>query len=568
MIIGIDLGTTNSLAAYFRDGQVCLIKNRLGKTMTPSVVAVDEDGFVLVGELAKEYGYLHPQQVAAAFKRNIGTEHSYRLGDKEFKPWELSSFVLRSLKEDAEKELGEPVTQAIISVPAYFNDLQRHDTKLAGEMAGLHVLRIINEPTASALAYGVGEDQKSQRCLVFDLGGGTFDVSILEYYHGIMEVHAIAGDNRLGGEDFTSAMMDLFCRKKGLVPDSLSPMDRVRLYKSCEAAKCSFGYGERVTVSLKLNGKPMQSSISLSEYNEACGELLQRLRVPIEKAMRDSKVTLADIDRVVLVGGATRLPLITRFIYDTMGMFCSYVVDPDVSVAIGAAVQCGMRARDKAVEEVILTDVCPFTLGTTVVHSNGVFDESGHFLPIINRNTTIPVSKTVRLYTASENQDHITVDVLQGESRYAANNTNIGNLRVNVPVGPRGKESVDVTFTYDVDSILQVEVLVTSTGVYKKTIIQQGRNMLTEDEIRKRFELLSYLKQNPREDEENYHALAKGNRLCTEVPGPQRDRLDQLLFEFEVCLREGSRLEIERKRKELLAFMEEIETENACGFLS
>lgn len=568
MIVGIDLGTTNSLVAVYRDGKAEVIPNRLGKPLTPSIVSVDENNQILVGELAREYGYLHPGSTAKVFKRTMGTDQEYELNGMKFRSEELSSFVLRSLKEDAEVYLSETVDEAIISVPAYFNDNQRKATKRAGELAGLNVSRIISEPTASAIAYGITDNNKMERCMVFDLGGGTFDVSILEYFRQIMEVHAIAGDNFLGGEDFTLAMLNLFLRMNGYRIELLDQATYTALYKACEQAKCEISQKKVVTISMLISGIEYESDITLAQYAEACQPLLERLRKPVEKSLRDAKVGLDDIDHIILVGGATKLSIVRDYVEKITNIRPSFYVNPDTSVVIGAALQTAMKRRDASIEEIILTDVCPFTLGTEVVRDNGVFEESGHYLPIIERNTVIPVSKHQRLYTAHENQEYVTVKILQGESRLATNNYYLGELTVSVPKGPKGKESIDITYTYDVNSILEVEVMVVSTGEHKKIIIQNEKNKLSEEEVEKRLARLQYLKQSPREDEENKLILARGERIYEEAAGYAKEKIDQQLFEFEQILNKGDRLEIEHARKKLHELFDEMERKTVSGLLS
>ena len=434
MLIGIDLGTTNSLAACFRNGKAELIPNRLGEYLTPSVVSVDEKGTVYVGRSARERAMLHPLESADVFKRSMGTEREYKLGTWTLRAEELSSLILRSLKEDAETYLGEPVTDAIVSVPAYFNDLQRKATKRAGELAGLNVVRIINEPTAAAIAHGMAE-QEDARYLVFDLGGGTFDVSILELYSPIMEVHAIAGDNFIGGEDFTDLLCQLFLTNAGIAPESLDLRSKSELRKTAESCKCAFSSTDEIIMCCSIQGQIHAMKLSLEDYERACAPLLERLRRPIERSLRDAGVSLADIDRIVLVGGATRLPVVTRFVEKLFGRKPDLSINPDEAVALGAALQCGMKARDKEIQEVVLTDVCPFTLGTEVMVDNGMFEEGGHYLPIIERNTVIPVSRTQTVCTAHDNQNRVVVKILQGESRMSGNNLLLGELSVPVPPG-------------------------------------------------------------------------------------------------------------------------------------
>lgn len=558
MIIGIDLGTTNSLAACFRDGKVEVIKNRLGKHLTPSVVSVDEDGTVYVGEIAKERGALHPLQTARIFKRSMGSDKEYVLGNRKFRAEELSGLVLRSLKEDAEDYLGEKVTEAIISVPAYFNDMQRKATKRAGELAGLKVSRIINEPTAAAIAYGIGSKGRDARYLVFDLGGGTFDVSILELYGSIMEVHAIAGDNFIGGEDFTELLCNIYLEKAAVAPESLDLHTMNEVFKTAEACKCAFYEKNEITMSCTIEGQTFDMELTLDEYEKACAPLLEKLRRPIERSLNDAGVSLSDIDQIVLVGGATRLPVIRRFVTRLFGRIPGMLVDPDEAVVMGAALQCGMKARDKEIKEVVLTDVCPYTLGTEIMVNNGVFEEDGHYLPIIERNTVIPVSRTQTVYTAHDNQTRVNVKVLQGESRMAYNNLQLGEISVPVPPGPKGKEAVDITYTYDVNSLLEVEIFVHSTAVRRKMIIQNEQNRISEEEATERMEKLQYLKQNPRDEEVNRLQIMRGERLYEEIPG-ERYKIDQALMNFEQVLSRQDRAEIEIARKQLIRLLDEIE---------
>ena len=558
MLIGIDLGTTNSLVACFRNGKAEIIPNRLGENLTPSVVSVDSKGTVFVGRAAKERAMLHPLESTSVFKRSMGTDREYILGDWKLRAEELSSLVLRSLKEDAETYLGEPVTDAIISVPAYFNDLQRKATKRAGELAGLNVVRIINEPTSAAIAHGMTE-QNDVRYLVFDLGGGTFDVSILELYNPIMEVHAIAGDNFIGGEDFTDVLYNLFLESAGIKPESLDLKTRSEIRKTAEKCKCDFSHQDEILMCCSIEGKIHILSLSLEEYERACAPLLERLRKPIERSLRDAGVSLGEIDKIVLVGGATRSPVVRKFVAKLFGRVPSFSINPDEAVAIGAALQCGMKSRDKEIQEVVLTDVCPFTLGTEVMVDNGVFEEPGHYLPIIERNTVIPVSRTETVYTAHENQTRICVKILQGESRMSQNNLLLGELNVPVPAGPKGKEAVDITYTYDVNSLLEVEVFVHSSKLRRKILIQGNKSRLSQEEAEKRMEALQYLKQNPRDEESNRLILLRGERLYEESTGDTRTQIDRAMMEFDRALKKQDRTEIERARAKLEKFLNELE---------
>lgn len=563
MIIGIDLGTTNSLAAYFSEEGAKIIENRLGKSLTPSVVAVDEKNQILVGETAKEYGLMHPERMAQVFKRSMGSGKKFKLGDREFSAEELSAFVLRSLKEDAEQLFGEAVTEAVISVPAYFDDKRRKATQRAGELAGLKVERIISEPTAAAISYGLYEKTKSTRFLVFDLGGGTFDVSILELFQNILEVRAVAGDNYLGGEDFTNVLETEFLEKNKIEADKLTEKEAARLHKEAESAKKQFSEKNEITMQFTYEGEERKLTVTIEEYEKLCEPLLDKIRKPIQRSLSDAHLRLSEVDEVVLVGGATRLPVVRNFIIRLFRKFPNNKIHPDEAVALGAAIQAAMKERRKAVKEVILTDVCSFTLGTeiSVERAYGMY-EAGHFLPIIERNTVIPASRTERLYTLHDNQESIRIRVLQGESRFAANNLYLGSLEISVPKNKAGMESVDVTYTYDINSLLEVEVKVISTGEVKKQIIKGKENDMTPEQIEERMQELSYLKVPPREQEENRLLLLKGERIYEESTGNERVLLDMWLRAFEDALNTHDSGVIEDARRELKERLRSLEEWN------
>jgi len=552
MIAGIDLGTTNSLVAVSDGENVTVIPNRLGEHLTPSVVSVDADGVVYVGKTAVERSITHPHETVAVFKRSMGTGRIFRLGNREFTAEELSGIVLRSLKEDAETYAGHTINEAVISVPAYFNDAQRRATKRAGEMAGFKVERIISEPTAAALSYGITDKHADTKYLVFDLGGGTFDVSILEQFEQILEVRAVAGDNFLGGEDFTDVLYRMFLAEHGIEDRVLTEKEEALLRKAAESAKCRFSEENTVSLSCTLKGEEYSSEITLDAYERACQVLFAKLKKPIERSLKDARVQLSDIGEILLVGGATRLPILRKFVSKTFGRIPNTGIDPDRVVAIGAAIQGAMKERNEAVREMILTDVCPFTLGTEVcVTKPGGGKEPGHYLPIIERNSVIPVSRTHRVYTASEGQTSLLVRVLQGESRMAVNNVVLGELEIAVPRGPEGSEAADITFTYDVNSILEVIVKVISTGQEKRMVIRNEGNEMTDEEIDIRMAELAALKIPPREQEENRFLLAKGDRLYEETTGDMREQVDRLMRRFEAALDTQDRDKIEAAREEI-----------------
>lgn len=559
MIIGIDLGTTNSLVAYYTLQGVEVIPNRLGKTLTPSVVSVDEEGTIYIGETAKERMLIAPEETASVFKRDMGSEKKYFLGKKEFTPEQLSALIIRSLKEDAEAYLGEKVTEAIISVPAYFNDARRKATKQAGELAGLKVERIISEPTAAAIAYGLYQSEEDMRFLVFDLGGGTFDVSILERYGNILEVHAVAGDNFLGGEDFTQVLVEHFLKSNPeLDPLVLENKVLKHIYKNAEEAKVHFT-GSKCCISCYVNEKLYEAEMTLEEYEKACEPLFDKMRQPIKKSLTDSQLNISQIDKVVMVGGATKMPIIRKFVGRLFKNIPDTSLNPDEVVVIGVAMQGAMKEREESIKEVILTDVCPFTLGTEVVHEieTNRF-ENGHFCPIIERNTVIPASRVERLYTVRDNQTQIAVKILQGESRYAYNNLLLGEVCIDVPKNKAGAEAVDVTYTYDINAILEVQVKSVSTGKVVKELIKGQYTPLSDAEIEERMKELEYLKVHPRDQEENKLLLLRGERMYEEALGDKRIVIQRALEKFERALGSQDRSKLIEERKEFKEFLDSL----------
>lgn len=560
MILGIDLGTTNSLISHFSENGHVIIPNRLGDNLTPSIVSIDENEQIYVGKVAKERKILYPDCTAEVFKRSMGTQKEYKLGNKKFLAEELSSFVIRSLKEDAEEFLGQTVEEVVISVPAYFNDSQRKATCRAGELAGVKVERVISEPTAAAIAYGLQNKKLETKFLVFDLGGGTFDVSVLEVFENIMEVRAVAGDNFLGGEDFTDIVINMFFKEKNIDENSLDRKTLAHIKKQAEICKLGFTNGKNSLMKCKINDEFIEYNISIDEYEKSCQLLLAKIRKPIERALSDAAIKVKEIDEIILVGGATKLSIIRNFVGKLFGMLPNTHINPDETVAIGAAIQGAMKERNKAIKEIILTDVCSYTLGTNVsVQKQGNYYESGYFFPIIERNTVIPVSRTERLYTAYDNQSEIRVEVLQGESRLAKNNLYLGEIIVPVQRKKAGEEAIDVTYTYDINSILEVEVTVVSSNLKKRIVIEKEDGNMSKEEIEARLEELKELKILPKNREENKLLLSRGERLYEESIGEIREKIDLSIRHFENVLDTQDRLEIEKAARKLKAFFDEIE---------
>lgn len=560
--IGIDLGTTNSLAAYFTDDGPKIIPNTFGENLTPSIVSVDENGEIFVGKIAKERLITHPQDTASTFKRYMGTSKRYKLGEYVFSPEDLSSFVLKSLKADAEAFLKEKISEVVISVPAYFNDAQRKTTKHAAELAGLSVERLISEPTAAAISYGIHLKDADTKFLVFDLGGGTFDVSILEMFEGIMEVKSIAGDNFLGGEDFTNLLVSYFLQNNKIDIDSLDNKERSAIYKQAEICKKAVSNNNEGKMEFTKDDQTFEKKIIRNEFERLANTLLIRLRQPIERALKDANLTPEELDAVILIGGATRMPFIKSVVSKMFGKLPYSNINPDEAVALGAAIQVALKDRNENLEELILTDVCPYTLGTEVAHRISERDyKDGYFFPIIERNTPIPVSKVKRLYTIINKQTKIRVDIFQGESRLTKNNVKLGTLKINVPPAPAGEQSIDVRYTYDINGILEVEVTAVETGVTKRAVIQENPGVMSEEEVEKRLAALKDIKIHPRERAKNRYLLARAERLYEEALGDKREFISMLTEHFEKILERQNEEEIKEAAENFKNQLDDIEGE-------
>ncbi|WP_444901936.1 Hsp70 family protein [Microbulbifer sp. SSSA007] len=559
-IIGIDLGTTNSACGVLTDDGVKLVPNRLGETLTPSVVSLDEAGKLVVGKTAKERLINHSDTTVAAFKRLMGTDHKIKLGRQQFSATELSSLVLRSLKEDAEAFLNKEITEAVISVPAYFNDNQRQATKQAGELAGLKVERLINEPTAAAIAYGL-HDKREGNFLILDLGGGTFDVSILEFFDGIMEVHASAGDNYLGGEDFVEAMIDSVLEELKLKKSSLKPRELQNLYMQMETAKRRISQQAGQLLKLNLSGREVEWKVTSEWFERLSTPLLLRAKRPIERAMRDADLPSAKIDEVVLVGGSTRLALFRSMVGRMFGRLPSCHLNPDTVVAMGAAIQAGLKEKNSALDDIVLTDVCPYTLGTGIVNEDSP-QLGNYFLPIIERNTVVPVSIVRSVCTARDDQNEVCIDIYQGENRLVKKNVYLGELTVPVPKKPRGEEVVEVRYSYDMNGLLEVDITVVSTGKTFNKLVEFTPGALNEQDRVQALEKLAKLKFHPREDEENRALLARGERLYEASLGEQRDHISKLLASFDRVLDKQNLVEISKTRAELTEIFDKLDGED------
>ncbi|WP_325894772.1 Hsp70 family protein [Grimontia sp. NTOU-MAR1] len=524
LAIGIDLGTTNSAIAVWRNGSAELIPNALGQYLTPSVVSIDDSGQVLVGEAAYSRLVTRPQETAAAFKRYLGSDKQYQLGKQRYTPTELCALILRSLKADAEAFLGHAISEVVISVPAYFSDQQRKQVHLAAELADLIAVRLINEPTAACLAYSLHESHE-RRFLVFDLGGGTFDVTVVEHADGFVDVRASAGDNRLGGEDFTRKLADYVVDKVKTDDSELTLNDMAKIISACENAK-KIGEGDFV---IHLP-EPFARSLALTPFmlDEIWKETMLRLSQPLRQALSDARITPEDIDELIFVGGATRLRHVQQLATRLIGRFGKISIDPDLVVAMGAATQAACRLRDEAVEEIVLTDVSPFSLGIAS-NRNGQVDV---FSPIIERNTVIPTSRVERYYTTTDKQTVVRIAVYQGERYWVRENIFINEFEVTVPENKAGEEAIDVRFSYDINGLLEVDVTVLSTQKTTQKVIDRTPVGMSEDDKVASRERLAMLKVHPRDKLPNIAMSEKLNRLYEEKLAEERQLVEELIAAF------------------------------------
>lgn len=563
MLIGIDLGTTNSAVAIWRDGVSQLVPNALGEMLTPSAVSIEKGGRTYVGQAALDRLANHPADTATSFKRLMGTDKVTRLGGKDYRAEDLSALVLISLRDDVAALTGEVPTEAVITVPAYFNDRQRKATRRAGELAGLSVRRLINEPTAAALAFGLQDRGDREPFLVFDLGGGTFDVSVVEMFEGIVEVRASAGDNRLGGDDFNHALAGLMQPRidpEGKLAKVPAGRREALLLRAAEQARRTLSDAESAEFVVVEGEERLAAPVSAAELEECSEALLKRLRDPVVRALRDCAIDAASLSEIVLVGGSTRMPIVRRAITRMFGRFPDAHVHPDHAVALGAAVQAGLLARDAALDEIRITDVCPFTLGIDVSERDsygGVVH--GLFSPIIERNTPVPVSRAGWYHTMGDNQRHIEMGIYQGEAREVSGNIKLGTLKVPVPPRPAGEVSVEVRFSYDSSGLLEVDVTVPASGVTRNLVIIDESDRPDEREIERRRAELARLKFHPRDEAENIAAMARAERCYEDFIGEERRLIGMWITEFSGAVESQDPRRISDARALLLSNLDAME---------
>ncbi len=557
MIIGIDLGTTNSLACVYRNGRAELIPNQLGENLTPSVVSIDERGNMLVGAVAKERLVSYPDQTAASFKRYMGTDIKVHLGPKSFTPQELSSFVVRRLKEDAERYLGEAVTEAVISVPAYFNDSQRAATREAGLLAGLRVERIVNEPSAAALASSMISGKDEQCYLVFDFGGGTLDVSVVDYFDKVIEIVAVSGDNHLGGNDFDQCIAQYFCQSHQLEFDCLDSAQQATLLRLSERCKKELTQKEATFLHFEIDGEDKAVVFNNEILVQCCANLFDRASIAVKNALRDSGYSSQEIDEIVVVGGSGKMPVVSYFLETLLGKAPIMLGSPDEIVAQGAGLYAGIKARNEEIKDVVLTDICPFTLGTNIVNKGNY--KRDIMSAIIERNTTLPASKSEYYTNVGDNQKVVKIKIYQGESVYCDENLYLGEVQLEINARHAYEASIEVTFSYDINGILVVDVLDRKNNNTRQKVLTSKNLRLTQNELEKRIKELQSYKTNPVGDERNNLLFARGERLYKETTGANRERIMMALQEFGAAVKCGDRQRILYMRKNLTEFFDTLE---------
>ncbi|MCR0347393.1 molecular chaperone HscC [Erysipelotrichaceae bacterium AF15-26LB] len=561
-ILGIDLGTTNSLACIWDNHKYVLIPNAFGAFLTPSVVSFLENGEILVGEAAKQRLITHPSTTFAEFKRYMGTDKTYMAYGKAYQPQDLSALVIRKLVEDASVFLHEDIEEAIISVPAYFNDDQRWATKIAGQLAGIRVERIINEPSAAALSHHMVNLEEDMLALVVDFGGGTLDISIVEAFDNVVEIRAISGDNHLGGSDFDEAILESFLQEQGMKKQELQAQELGLLKNEVEKVKKQLSVRTDCTLQVMLHGQKCEMKWNRGKLTSVCMPLLQRIRIPMERVLKDSGLHLQDIQEIILVGGTCRMPVVIQFLEYLLQRNVTLSHEPDQAIAIGCGVAGGIKERNRDVRDLLLSDICPFTLGIAVYDDA---TESYALAPIIERNSTLPCS-VLRLFTYRSKNGKLEIRVLQGDHRQAEANLLVRTVEIKVPKTKEEYQPISVRFTYDINGLLEVETNTYETKSEQRIVIQNKMNRMKEEEVKLRLKELQEFKLPSHEKEVFRNLLERGERLFYESVGERRRNISDLLDEFEQALQRENMHQIHESYKKVKAAFDELEKDTPIFF--
>ena len=556
-IIGIDLGTTNSLATVYTEGSVKLIRNALGKALTPSVVGVDDDGNVIVGDVAKERLVTHPDLTAAEFKRTMGTDREYSLGEKKFSSQQLSSIVLRKIVSDAKAFLGEEIEEAVISVPAYFNDKMRVATKQAAELAGIKCERLINEPSAAALAYLHNHEWKDGTYMVVDFGGGTLDVSIIDSFDSVMEIIAVAGNNQLGGKDFNEAIYRHFCETNNLSESDLSSEERAIIYRMAETTKIALSTNPMAVMSVVLNDQKYSLALDSNELIRISHDVFEKIHEPIRKVLKDSRLRPGDLEAIVLVGGSCKMPTVISYIEKVTGIKPCTDIDPDTAIGFGAGIYSGIKSKNADLKEVVMTDICPFSLGTSTLD----FKTDERIMSfIIERNSMLPCSNIRDYYAIRDNQTSVTFDIFQGESIIPENNIKLGSITISCPSTKKHDFIASARLTYDINGILIVDITNADKETTTKMLLDSNVRLSPKDMERIKAKLDS-LRFSEKKDEEQEHLISRAERIIEETLSFEREILIIALQDFKTTMKYGNSVEKRKAKEQFSAILDHHEFE-------
>ena len=545
-IIGIDLGTTNSLATQYTSEGVKILRNSSGNALIPSVVGLDDDGNIIVGEVAKERLITHPDLTVAEFKRTMGTDLLYELGKEKYTSQQLSSILLKKIVADAKEIIGEEIEEVIISVPAYFNERMRTATKQAAELAGIKCERLINEPSAAALAYLHKHDWKDGTYMVVDFGGGTLDVSIIDSFDSIMEIIAVAGNNQLGGKDFNEAIYNHFCQTSGMNDENLTAEQQAIIYRMSEATKIALSTNAIANMTVVINEEKYSLTMDNNELIKIAHNVFEKIVDPIRKVLKDSRLSPSDLEAIVLVGGSCKMPTVAAFIEEVTGVKPSTDIDPDTAIAVGAGIFTGIKAKNQDLKDIVMTDICPFSLGVGATDNNKEITMSF----IIERNSMLPSSASRDYYAVKDRQTEVNFKIYQGESIIPENNIFLGAMKISCPPTQENEYVATVRMTYDINGILIVDLTNREKKTVSKVILDQHVH-LSEKEIEQIKGRLVKLRFNEGKDEEEQLLISKAERIIEETMGFDRERVIEALERFKFIMKNGNTIE-KRKAKDFI----------------